>query len=256
MIECKNVNFTSHGREILKNINLFVQGGEIVGIIGPGGCGKSTLCNILNGTIKSHDGEVLINNRPLRSFSQNERARHVSTIFGIPENTEITVFEFILLSRTPFKKLLNPFSSYDIQIAEEYLEGFELTKHRDSLLCQLSPAQLKLVLLAFAFTRQADVIVLDDATESLDLRGLTLLHKTLIRYVVHGNTAAILTSNDINFIAQTADKIAIVSDGSIQMIGGHEIIDADIIKQYFNVDVFISKNVYNGRPNVHFFPEG
>lgn len=256
MIELKDVALVCYSREVLKAINLTVQSGEILGIIGPGGCGKSSLLKIISGTLRSFDGEVLIGNRPLRSFSRREKAQTISAIPRVPENTEITAAEFIILSRLPFKKALNPFTDYDLQITEECMAGFELSSCGGKLLKDLSRTHLKAALLAFCFARNTDVLVLDDPTDGLDLRGLVLLQKMLFRYVVDGNRTAVLAGNDINFIAQTADKIAIMHEGAIKALGGHEIIDPELIKQYFGADVFVSKNVYNGRPNVHFFPEG
>lgn len=256
MIELKDVSLSHYSREILKAINLSVQSGEILGIIGPGGSGKSSLLKIISGELKRYEGEVLIDNRPLRSFSHRERAQKICTIPHTPLNMEISVAEFIILARSPFKKAFNPFTDYDRQIADECMAGFELAQCGGKLLNDLSRTHLKTARLAFSFTRNADVLVLDDPTDELDLRGLVLLQKMLFRYVLDGNKTAVLAGNDINFIAQTADKIAIMAGGSIQALGGHEIIEPELIKQYFGAEVFVSKNVYNGRPNVHFFPEG
>jgi iron complex transport system ATP-binding protein len=256
MIDIKNLSLSRNGREVLKDINLSAQDGEIFGIIGPGGCGKSSLLNAIGGKKGRYEGEVFIDNRPVRSFSRREIAQKICSIPSLPENMEITISEFVLLARSPHKKTFNPFSDNDIQISQECIAGFELSQCAGKLLYNLSRTHLKETLLAFCFARQSDVIVLDDPTDGLDLRGQMLLQKTLFRYVIDGKKTAIVSGNDINFVAQTADKIAIMHDGAVKAIGGHELIDPDIIKQYFGADVFVSKNVYNGRPNVHFFPEG
>ncbi len=256
MIELKDVALVRYSREILKAINLSVECGEILGIIGPGGCGKSSLLKIISGAQRQFKGEVLVDNRPIRAFSRQEKAQKICAIPQVPENTEMTVAEFIILSRSPFKKPLNPFSHYDLQITEECMGGFELSLFSGSFLKDLSRTHLKAALLAFCFARNPDVLILDDPTDGLDIRGLVLLQKMLFHYVLDGNRTAVLAGNDINFIAQTADKIAVMHDGALKALGSHEIIDPELIKQYFGTDVFVSKSVYNGRPNVHFFPEG
>ncbi len=256
MLQLKDVALSHREKEVLKSTSLSVHGGEIFGIIGPAGCGKSSLLKILSGKVRNFKGETLVDNRPIRSYSRRERAKKICSIPMLPENMDISVFEFILLTRTPFKKALNPFSDFDVQITEESMAGFELSPYRNTLLGELSRSHLKAALLAFCFARNADVLVLDDATDGLDLRGLVLLQKMLFRYVVDGNRTAVLAGNDINFIAQTADKIAIMHEGTIKALGGPEIIEPEIIKQYFGAEAFVSKNVYNGKPNVHFFPEG
>ena len=119
----------------------------------------------------------------------------------------------------------------------------------------LSGSYAKRAVLAFALARGTGLLLLDNPTAGLDLRSLALLQKALSRYALGGRNIAVIASNDLNFIAQTADRIVVLDGGAVVLEGGPDIIDADMVKRFFGLEVFVSKNVYNGKPNVHFFPE-
>ncbi len=255
MIDIIDLGLKIGGVEILSKISLTLHGGEIVGLLGAGGSGKSALLRSIAGEYRRFDGEILIDARPLLSFSRRELARTITFHAGPPENPEETVGEFLKLARAPFKKMLDPLSDYDLQLVDECLAGFGLEEKLDMPLGTLSGAFLQRAMLAFCFARNTDVLLLDEPTAGLDIRSLVLLQKMLYRHVIGGKKTAIVGSNDLNFIAQTADRIIILEGGTPVMMGGAEIIDTDTVKRFFGIDVFVSKNVYNGKPNVHFFPE-
>ncbi len=256
MIEIQDLRYRYGEKEVIKGISTSINDGEIVGIIGKAGSGKTTFLNLLSGAIRDFAGDILINKRPLQSFSRKERLKHIGhSIQSLPENSEEMLFTFILLARLPFKKLFNPFSDYDIQIVEEAIEAFELTPYRDESLGCLSDGILKKAMLAFAFSRRSSILLLDNPTSDLDIHTLSLLHKAIHRYVMGGERTVILALNDLSFIFQTADRVILLQEGHLEMVEEPLKIDIEIIREYFDPDVFLSKNIYNGRPNIHFFPE-
>ncbi len=255
MIELKNVSCDLGGRRVLDGIDLVFNSGEIVGLAGGSGSGKSALMKLIAGKLSRSGGEVRIDDMPPGSRGKKEFHRVVYYLDEKPENLDETVGDFLLLSRIPYKRFLNPFTDYDLQTVEQAMALFELEPHREEPLAVLSEDQFDRVLLAFAFARGARVMLLDNPTRGLDIRSTVLLQKAISRYVLNGDTIVVIASSDLNFIAQTADRVIVLDEGRVALAGTHEIIDADLIKQYFGVDVFVSRNVYNGRPNVHFFPE-
>ena len=93
MIEIKDLHFTYNGSEIINGINARFNDGEIIGIIGKSGSGKTILLKLLSGKIKDFKGEILIDRRPILSFSRKELHKKISYSRNIiPENTEETIF--------------------------------------------------------------------------------------------------------------------------------------------------------------------
>ncbi len=255
MIELQNVSCDLGRRRVLDGIDLVCNTGEIIGLVGASGSGKSVLLKLIAGKISHFEGDVRINDRPYASYGEKEFHRVTSYLDERPENLDEAVADFLLLSRIPYKRFLNPFTDYDLQAVEQAMAVFDLEPLRDEPLAALSGDQFSRVLLAFAFARGSRVMLLDNPTKELDVRSTVLLQKAIARYVLNGDTIVIIASNDLNFIAQTADRVIVLDEGRVALAGTHDSIDADLIKQYFGVDVFVSRNVYNGRPNVHFFPE-
>lgn len=256
MIEIKDLFFQYNEKDLIKGINTRFNDGEIIGIIGKSGSGKTTLLKLLSGLVKDFNGEILINKRPLRSFSRRELHKNISFYRNIiPENSEETLYDFLLLSRLPQKKFLNPLSDYDIQVVEENMNMFELEKYRDNSLSSLPDGILKKAILAFFFSRKAKIFLLDNPTSDLDIHSISLLHKAVSRYALDGQNTIILALNDLNFILQTSDRVLLLNNGELAMDTHPTSIDVDIIREHFGIEVFLSKNIFNGRPNIHFFPE-
>ena len=256
MIEIKDLHFTYNGSDIIKGINTRFNDGEIIGIIGQSGSGKTILLKLLSGKIKDFKGEILIDRRPILSFSRKELHKNISYSCNIiPENTEETLQNFLLLSRIPHKKFLNPLSDYDIQIVEENINMFELEQYRNNILSSLPDSILKKAILAFFFSRKAEIFLMDNPTSDLDISAMTILHKAIYRYVLDGKSIIILALNDLNFILQTSDRVLLLNNGELVMDVHPTGIDVDIIREHFGIEVFLSKNIYNGRPNIHFVPE-
>lgn len=255
MVEIRDLGLAMDGRELLSGVSLSLNDGEVIGIIGRGGSGKTLLLETIAGMHRSFAGEIYVGKRPLRSLSRRELGKEVTFHAESPMNGDETVGEFIRLARVPFKKFLNPLTGYDLQIVDECVSLMELGEVADTPLGILPGSVARRALLAFNLARGTELLLLDDPTAGLDLRSLALLQKAISRYALGGKNIAVIASNDLNFIAQTADRIVVMEGGSVAAEGGPDIIDVDMVKRFFGLDAFVSKNVYNGKPNVHFFPE-
>lgn len=256
MIEINNLKFELNKCPILSGVDISINEGEIVGVIGKSGAGKTALVKLMSGTVKNFSGEIRCNKRPIQSLSEKNRLREISYIPGKnPGNSEELLFNFLLLSRISYKERFMPYSDYDIQLAEEYLKLFELQDYRCRQIKTLSDCLLKRMLLAYTFIRNAHLLLLDNASAYLDIRSISLLHKALLKYVINGNNIIVMASNNLSFVLQTCDRVLIMDRGRLALEIQPLEIDAEIIHNFFDIEVFISKNIYNGKPVVHYFPE-
>ncbi|HPR49486.1 MAG TPA: ABC transporter ATP-binding protein [Spirochaetota bacterium] len=256
MIEISGLNYSLHGKPVLRNISLTGNEGEILGIIGPSGSGKSALLKIAGGVEKSYDGTILARERDIKKMSAREKNEALCLFTGEkPQNRDDSVENFILLSRVPLKRSLSPITDKDRSIAEKYISSLELEHCRYDRIGELCQSVQTLALLAHAFTREAGITLLDEPTQFLDLKSLALLHRTLAKKSSEGGGTIFICSNDINFILQCADRIIILYQGAVAEEGNVSIVTDDLIQKYFGIRVILSKNIYNGKPVVHYFPE-
>lgn len=256
MIELSNITYPPKN-PVLKEISLNFNEGEITGIIGRAGSGKSTLLSLLSLDEKIPDGikkMIRFKNEPASALSRKETAGLVMRADTMPENMDELLGNFLLLSRIPHKKFLDPFKEYDFNIVNSFMERFALAPFREYALNRLTAGFFKRTLLAFSFIREAKIMLFDNPTGGLDLHGTKILYKEMVKSVMDGRRSIIIASHDINFIAETADRIIILDDGKIAEDIPPDKLNTQILKKYLEVETIISKNMYNGRPIVHLFP--
>jgi iron complex transport system ATP-binding protein len=255
MIDIKNLSLVMNNSVILEDISVTVNDGETVGIIGKSGSGKTMFLKTVAGLVPASAGRVLFNGARLPK-SRRSAATIVSYCgAAVPQNPDESMYNFLLLARMPYKKALRPFSDFDRQIAEEYIQVFGLEPFRDTSISVLPDGIFRRVLLAHALVRGAHALILDNPTNDLDIVSLRILKKAVARYVMNGSRVALICASDLNFISQTADRVFVMDEGRIVETGTVDMIDADLIKQYYGIDVIISRNIYTGKPEIHFFPD-
>ena len=256
MLKLNNLSLTIADNQILKSITVEFFEGEIVGIIGKPASGKSVLLQTIAQYYKHYIGEILFNAKPIQFIKRRDFAQMIS--FQPPGgfyNHYITLFDYLLSSRIPYKVFLSPFQSYDYDVVNTYIDQFELQQYKSKPLMLLSSDIQTRALLAFHFIRQAQVVLLDNPTQNLSLSSHNQLHKAIIRYCSTGKNCCIIASHDINFLAQTVDKLYIMDNGSIVDFCVPSDLTEELIKKILGVDVFITRNIYNGKPNVHLYFE-
>lgn len=254
MVEVINLSYSHGYREIIHPFNITLEDGSLTGFVGRSGCGKTLLLKILSGETGKYRGQIMINGRELSTYSTKERVREVWSFRGsFPGNQEEPVRSFLLAARLPYKKPLRSYSDDDLQATEKYLHQFELLSIADVPLGKLPGSSLRKALLAHAFVREPHIMVLDNPSEGLDLKDRELFMNALAGFVFNGNRLAVMASNDLNLVFQKADRVVFMNEGKVYPPVNVEQIDAEIIRHYFGTEVMLSRNIYNGRPEVHIF---
>lgn len=256
MIEASGISYKIGLKKILDNIDLKINDGESVGLIGAPGCGKTALLKAISGQIKHADGFITIGEKDLTDYKKIEIEKMISYFSRIiPENQDDTVYNFILSARIPWKKSFSPYSETDIIIAEETLEKFDLTEHKSSRLYGISDVILLKTMLARAFAKLSEIMILDEPSAGFDISSQLDISRSISKYLIDGKRCILISSQDINFISRNADRIYIMENGRIDLEISPYDLDAKIISRYFHTEAVISKNIYNGKPEVHLFPE-
>ncbi len=255
MIDISNLSLSINGSGILTEISLSMNDGEIVGLIGRSGSGKTVFLKSIAGLIRSYEGTVAINSTA--APGKKPGTGNMVSYYGaaVPQNPEESLYNFLLLARVPFKKPFRPFSDYDRQVTDEYLTSLGLDPYSGVRISALPDGIFRMAMLAHALIGESHVVIFDNPTNDLDIMSIRLLQKALSRYVMGGHRIAVISSNDLNFISQTVDRIFVMEGGRITESGTVDILDPDTIKRHFGIDVLISRNIYNGRPEIHLFPD-
>lgn len=255
MVEANYLTYPSKD-PFLKKITFNLSPGEITGLIGKSGSGKSLLLKLLSGTDTDFNGELSIKNFLLKAQSKNEITKLASLNTAmIPQNLDETVYHYLLLARMPFKKFMKPYSELDLQIVEKYIEAFELNEFRNHSLKNIPRGALTMVNIACQFSRESSLLLLDEPSCNLAPDQIKILIRQLTRYVSDGLHNCVIASNNISFLAQVSDSLIILQEGQLADIINTEKITAPLLSHYLGTEIFVSRNIYNGRPEVHIFPE-
>ena len=210
----KNLNYSyNENTPVLKNINLEINQGEYVSIVGQNGCGKSTLCKLIIGLLEKDSGEIIVNGLSLNKDSIQEIRKKVAIVFQNPDNQFIgaTVEDDIAFSlennNIPREKMITLVKEYATKVG---MEDF-LTKEPS----YLSGGQKQRVAIADALVRNPEILILDEATSMLDPAGkqeiLSLVNKMKLE---NPNLTIISITHDIEE-AYLGDRIVLLNEGEI-----------------------------------------
>ena len=204
LIKISNLEVKYGSKFVLKNMNLSLNAGEIVTIVGPNGSGKTTLFKAIIGTVPLSKGTIEIN--------PNLRIGYVPQQLKIDQTLPITVERFLKLSNINFEKSLDK--------TELILGSKDLL---DVQINSLSGGEMQRVLLARALINDPQVLLLDEATRGLDQPGVAAFYRKIENIRKSTNCAILMISHDLHVVMSSSDRVICVN-GHICCQGTPEIV--------------------------------
>jgi zinc transport system ATP-binding protein len=196
MITIKNVTFKYKNEIILDNINLEIEKNDYIAIIGPNGGGKTTLIKLILGLLKPTSGEIILNTKKIGYVPQ-----YTNFSLDIP----ITIFDVVLQGRLSKYKFF--YTKEDKEIAKQKLKLVNMLEYKDKKISNLSGGERQRVLIARALASNPDVLILDEPTSAIDIKGQKEIYKILKELKM----TKIIISHDINILLEGVNKVAFVS---------------------------------------------
>lgn len=230
---------------IVKSISFQTQKKQFVGIIGANGCGKSTMLKGIYKGIKPQAGSVFLEELDLLTVSEKKVAQKLGVVNQFNElNFDLSVFQMVLLGRTPHKKLLESDTQDDIAIVMDALAKTNLTSYSERSFLSLSGGEKQRVILARTIAQQPSYMILDEPTNHLDIRyQLEIL--SCVKNLGIGVLAAL---HDLELAAHYCDYIYAMKAGKIIAEGEpEELFTEQLIEEIYGVNCTIYKNPVTGR---------
>lgn len=206
---------------LLSHLNLTVNRGEIVALIGRNGTGKSTLLKSMIGLLAPLEGECLLDGKPFSDYTLPERARRVSFVSSqLTQLPSLTVEELVGLGRMPYTGWMGRLTPGDRVLVQQALDEVRMGPFAERKLECLSDGERQRAMIARAFVQDTTLMVLDEPTAFLDIPNTYELIRLLSRFR-DGGRSIVYSTHDLETAMQYADKMWVIHEGRI-LEGGPE----------------------------------
>lgn len=237
------------GRLVGLGLSLSLHAGEVVSLLGPNGCGKTTWLKTLLGLLPAQAGAVQLQGRALAGWPLADRARELAYVpQGQASTFGFTALEMVLMGRTAHLGLIARPGEKDRAIARAAIERMGIAHLADRSVHRISGGERQLVLIARALAQQPRAVLLDEPTASLDFGNQGLVMRA-IRTLADEGLAVLFTTHDPNQALRCADRALLMREGRLLAEGPVEhVIEGDALRALYSAGVVQVDNAAGGRP--------
>jgi len=254
-VHALTVAYSSGKRSIvaLCGLSLAVAPGQLLGLVGPNGCGKTTLIRAVTKVVKPASGEVLLCGDEVGLLRQSEIARRVAVVPQEPLLPEaFTAFECVLMGRTPHLKLLENEGARDLDAARAAMERTGTWQLAERRVDELSGGERQRVVVARALAQETPVLLLDEPTAHLDI-GHQASVLGLMRALCRDEGKAVLAVvHDLTLGAAYCDRLVMLRPGGVLAAEGsaEEVLRPDLLGEIYGAAADVFPHPRTGRPVV------
>lgn len=241
MLTINNLSFGYHaGKAVLDNIFLQVEQGDVLGILGPNGTGKTTFIKCINRILQPRSGQVLFDGQDIGMLTQQQIARLMAYVPQyINSFFPMTVVDAVMMGRLPYAG--RSYSEQDKQIVFDILQRMNLEQFAFRSIKEMSGGERQRVFIARAMAQQPRLIILDEPTSSLDLHNQLFILHTIAGLAKKNGISIIMTIHDLNLAAMFCDKLLMLKDTHIFAYGSpQKVLHEDKIDAMYKVHTKIT----------------
>lgn len=223
---------------IASHLNIELESGNLVCLLGKNGIGKSTLLRTLTKVQPILEGEVLIDDRKLEDLTNPDLAKTLSLVLTerLPDSS-LTVYELVALGRQPFTNWIGYLTTNDLEIIQSSFEQTNTQHLMDRKCFELSDGQLQKVMVARALSQNTPIIVLDEPTAHLDLHHTINTFTLLKKLAKDFNKTIIVSTHEINLALQIADELWLMTPSKFIAGKTEDLISNNDLDQLFDSEL-------------------
>jgi iron complex transport system ATP-binding protein len=243
---------------VLQDLTCSIRSGEIFGIVGPNGSGKTSLLKLLARIIPVQQGSIALFGERLSTLSQEDIARNVAFV---PQDTHqsfpFTVSETVLMGRFPHRHRTRWDLGFgwdsrdDRAVAQHAMTTMDVWHLAARPVTELSGGERQRVIIARALAQEPRVLLLDEPTAFLDLQHQVEICALLSRLKQERGLTIVMVSHDLNLASQYCDRVLLMDRGRIVRIGGPEdVILPEVLETVYRCHVLVDRHPHSGLPRV------
>lgn len=236
----------------LNRLNIQLKKGTFAGIIGPNGSGKTTLFKSVTGDIKISGGKIALNNQDLSTLNIKEKARKVAVVSQFTEITDITVEDYVLMGRMPYRGNFQFFETKaDRELAEKYMCLTDVYQFKDKTMCELSGGEQQLAAIARALTQQPELLLLDEPTSHLDITHQVQILNLIQQLNEELGLTVLIIIHDLNLAGEYCDYLIMMNNGDVHIQGDpHTVLNYQTIEDVYKTVVITKENPVSKKPAI------
>ena len=237
MIETSGLCAGYGGEDVLQDVTASFPYGQVTVVLGPNGCGKSTLFKTILGLHKRRRGSITVDGTPSQELTPRQLAKKAAYLAQSRNVPNITVFRMVLHGRFPYLVYPRRYRSEDTNAAWEALRRTGADTLADRQVGELSGGQRQKVYIAMALAQGADTIFMDEPTTFLDVRH-QLETMDIIQGLTQEGRAVVLVLHDICMALRVADRVLLMEGGRVCFDGDpEELFESGLLDRVFSVHV-------------------
>lgn len=242
----QDIGFAFNGKKVVDGVSLELAPGKFHGIVGPNGCGKTTVVDLVCRFRVPQQGRILYGGKTLDAYSKRHLAREIALV---PQNFYINfpfrVREVVMMGRYPYIPRFGRPAARDADIVAEVMEAADIAGMAERLVTELSGGERQRVVFARALAQDTPVLILDEATSNVDIGHAIRLLGLAARKVRQGAGTVLAVFQDINQAAAYCDRLIFMSQGRIAAHGEtRDVLTSDTVRAVFAVDAKVYQDDY------------
>ena len=221
--------------EALKNITLSLPSKGMIFLVGKSGCGKTTFLNVLGALDSFDNGDILISNRSMKDFSEQELDAYRNLFVGFVFQEYNLLEDYSVEKNISFALDLQQNHNQDIS---NVLNQTELSGLEKRLPNELSGGQLQRVYLARAFAQEPDIILLDEPTNHLDLKYQIEILDHINQWTKEQGKTVIAVLHDLNLVQMFSEEVIMIKDGQVVASGlSKDVLDEERLLDVYGINI-------------------
>jgi iron complex transport system ATP-binding protein len=245
MLEICNLSYEIHGRKILNNISLAVKEGAICSIIGPNGCGKTTLVKHITKAIRAPKNHIKLDKQDICNYTTRELAKIMAYV---PQenyrDTDFSVYEVVMMGRYVHQKSTGE-TKRDISIVNEILSEMDIYHLKNQKISKISGGEAQRVFIARALAQKPRILILDEPTSMLDIHHSIELMNRIKTYSQKQSITVLMVMHELNLAFEYSDYIFLMNEGRNVLYDAQDkVLASSMLKQVYHskIDIITRNN--------------
>ena len=257
LFEIKNIKSGYDKKAVLHEVSFEINEGEFLGIIGPNGCGKTTLLKTITRTLAPFSGDIIYRGKDLLKMDLKKLAGEMAFV---PQQTltsfSFNILEVVMMGRYPHLGRFQMEGKKDYEIAHNALKELKCLEFIDKDIDEISAGEKQRVIIAKALAQEPSVLVLDEPTSSLDIGHQIEIFDLIKKLNIDKKITVISVLHDLNLAGDYCDRIVLMDKGRVFKVGAsEEILTYQNIEKIYKTTVVVNESPATKRPHITLVPK-